>query len=103
MGELDAAEVADADIEPQTSKASGVGVAPRDASERMVFATWATFTGAAAGGVTSELPKITDEQAAEIAERLTERAGVAITAEQVKEAETLEPLSDLVRDRKSVV
>ncbi|MDN6135986.1 polyketide synthase Pks13 [Corynebacterium sp.] len=98
MGELDAAEVADADIEPQTSKASGVGVAPRDASERMVFATWATFTGAAAGGVTSELPSISDEQAAQIAERLTERTGVEITAEQVKDAETLEPLSDRVRE-----
>ncbi|WP_300907800.1 thioesterase domain-containing protein, partial [Corynebacterium stationis] len=98
MGELDAAEVADADIEPQTSKASGVGVAPRDASERMVFATWATFTGAAAGGVTSELPAISDEQAAQIAERLTARAGVEVTAEQVKDAETLEPLSDRVRE-----
>ena len=98
MGELDAAEVADADIEPQTSKASGVGVAPRDASERMVFATWATFTGAAAGGVTSELPAISDEQAAQIAERLTVRAGVEVTAEQVKDAETLEPLSDRVRE-----
>uniref|UniRef100_UPI00174DE19F non-ribosomal peptide synthetase n=1 Tax=Corynebacterium stationis TaxID=1705 RepID=UPI00174DE19F len=98
MGELDAAEVADADIEPQTSKASGVGVAPRDASERMVFATWATFTGAAAGGVTSELPAISDEQATQIAERLTARAGVEVTAEQVKDAETLEPLSDRVRE-----
>ena len=101
MGDLDAVDVvdaADADIEPQTSKASGVGVAPRDASERMVFATWATFTGAAAGGVTSELPAISDEQAAQIAERLTARAGVEVTAEQVKEAETLEPLSDRVRE-----
>ena len=101
MGDLDAVDVvdaADADIEPQTSKASGVGVAPRDASERMVFATWATFTGAAAGGVTSELPAISDEQAAQIAERLTARAGVEVTAEQVKDAETLEPLSDRVRE-----
>ena len=52
----------------------------------MVFATWATFTGAAAGGVTSELPAISDEQAAQIAERLTARAGVEVTAEQVKDA-----------------
>ena len=64
----------------------------------MVFATWATFTGAAAGGVTSELPSITDEQAEKIAERLTERAGVEISTQQVKDAETLEPLSDLVRE-----
>ena len=93
----ESAETDDA-VEPQTSKASGVGVAPRDASERMVFATWATFTGAAAAGVTSDLPVITDEQAQQIAQRLTERAGVEITAQQIKDAETLEPLSDLVRE-----
>src|SRR5699024_10699382 len=98
MGDLDQVDAAEASLEPQSSKASGVGVAPRDASERRVLATCATFTGAAAGGGTSELLKINGEQAAEIAERLTERAGVAITAEQVKEAETLEHLSDLVRD-----
>ncbi|MDN5784172.1 MAG: acyltransferase domain-containing protein, partial [Corynebacterium casei] len=100
MGDLDKIDVAEseADAQPQTSQASGVGVPPRDASERMVFATWATSTGAAAGGVTSELPSITDEQAEKIAERLTERAGVEISTQQVKDAETLEPLSDLVRE-----
>ena len=100
MGELDQTDLdaATSDVQPATSKASGVGVAPRDASERMVFATWATFTGAAAGGITSELPKITQEQAEKIAERLTERAAVEITAQQVQDAETLEPLSDRVRE-----
>ena len=96
MGDLDKIDVDEA--EPATSKATGVGVAPRDASERMVFATWATFTGAAAGGVTSDLPAITAEQAAEIAERLTERSGVEISAQQVADAKALEPLSDLVRE-----
>lgn len=100
MSEVDMVDFAGGQMEekPATSNASGVGVAPRDASERMVFATWATFTGAAAGGVTSELPSITDEQAEKIAERLTERAGVEISTQQVKDAETLEPLSDLVRE-----
>ena len=92
---------------PQTSSegamadavdAEGVGVAPRDASERMVFGTWATFTGKAAAGVTSTLPAISDEVAQQIAERLTERAGIEVTAEQVKEAQTLEPLADRVRE-----
>ena len=78
--------------------AEGVGVAPRDASERMVFGTWATFTGKAAAGVTSTLPAISDEVAQQIAERLTERAGIEVTAEQVKEAQTLEPLADRVRE-----
>uniref|UniRef100_UPI0025F57F21 beta-ketoacyl synthase N-terminal-like domain-containing protein n=1 Tax=uncultured Corynebacterium sp. TaxID=159447 RepID=UPI0025F57F21 len=76
----------------------GVGVAPRDASERMVFGTWATFTGKAAAGVTSALPEVSDEVAGKIAERLTERAGIEVTAQQVHEAEALENLADLVRE-----
>ena len=76
----------------------GVGVAPRDASERMVFATWATFTGKAAAGVTSPLAEISAKTAGEISERLTERAGIEISTEQVQQAETLEELSELVRE-----
>ncbi|OEY24202.1 polyketide synthase [Corynebacterium sp. BCW_4722] len=77
---------------------TGVGVAPRDASERAVFGAWAKHTGAAAAGVTSPLPEITEAQAADIAAHLTERAGVEITAEDVRDAETLEPLANLVRE-----
>ncbi len=77
---------------------SGVGVAPRDASERMVFGTWAGLTGAAAAGITSKLPEIDVYTAAKVAERLTERSGIEITTEQVLAAETLEPLSDMVRE-----
>lgn len=76
----------------------GVGVAPRDASERMVFGAWAKFTGTAAAGVTSELPAIDDAQAEAIANHLSERSGITVTAEQVKDAETLEPLADIVRE-----
>ncbi|MEX3504332.1 polyketide synthase Pks13 [Corynebacterium sp. LK2510] len=75
----------------------GVGVAPRDAAERMVFGTWAKHTGAAAAGVTSTLPEITAEQAVEIAAHLAERSGIEVTAEDVTSAETLEPLANLVR------
>jgi polyketide synthase 13 len=76
----------------------GVGVAPRDASERMVFGTWSGLTGAAPAGVTSPLPTIDEATATAIAERLAERSGADITAEQVLAAETLEPLSDAVRE-----
>ncbi|MDC7106668.1 type I polyketide synthase [Corynebacterium striatum] len=79
-------------------EAEGVGVAPRDASERMVFGTWATFTGKAAAGVTSPLPEIDEATAKGIAERLTERAGIEVSAQQVLESDTLEPLADLVRE-----
>ncbi|WP_411709003.1 beta-ketoacyl synthase N-terminal-like domain-containing protein [Corynebacterium sp. LaCa116] len=75
----------------------GVGVAPRDASERMVFGTWATFTGKAAAGVTSALPEVSEDVAQQIAQRLTERAGVEVTTADVRGAETLEPLADMVR------
>ncbi|WP_080791800.1 type I polyketide synthase [Corynebacterium pacaense] len=82
----------------ESATGNGVGVAPRDASERMVFGTWAGLTGAAAAGVTSPLPKIDVDKATEIAERLTERSGVSISVEQVLAAETLEPLADAVRE-----
>lgn len=77
--------------------ATGGGVAPRDASERLVFATWAKVTGKAAQGVTSQLPSIDEEQARGIAERLSERSGAEVSADDVLAAETLEPLSDKVR------
>ncbi|MCZ9291172.1 polyketide synthase Pks13 [Corynebacterium lehmanniae] len=79
-------------------KTQGVGVAPRDASERMVFGAWAKHAGAAAAGVTSALPSISKEQAGEIAAHLTERSGIEVTADDVLGAETLEPLANLVRE-----
>ncbi|APT93393.1 polyketide synthase [Corynebacterium phocae] len=88
--------------EPHTTAekpaSEGVGVAPRDASERLVFATWATFAGKAAAGVTSPLPEVSEEVAGQIAQRLTERTGVEITAQQVLAATTLEPLADVARE-----
>ncbi|MEJ5998148.1 alpha/beta fold hydrolase [Corynebacterium sp. H130] len=85
-------------VEKPAAKKGGVGVAPRDASERLVFATWATITGAAAAGVTSELPELTGTQAQDIAARLSERSGAVITVDDVLAAETLEPLANLVRE-----
>ena len=78
--------------------AGGVGVAPRDASERMVFGAWAKYAGAAAAGVTSPLPKIDEKVAGEIAAHLTERSGIEVTAQQVLDADTLEPLANVVRE-----
>src|SRR5699024_8774229 len=60
--------------------------------------TGAGLTGKAAAGITSELPEIDVDTATRIAERLTDRSGVEITTEQVLAAETLEPLSDMVRE-----
>ncbi|WKD60246.1 Phthiocerol/phenolphthiocerol synthesis polyketide synthase type I PpsA [Corynebacterium ciconiae DSM 44920] len=83
---------------PASAESTGVGVAPRDASERLVFATWATITGRAARGVTSPLPEISEEQAEQMAARLTERGGVDVSADAVRAAETLEPLANIVRE-----
>lgn len=84
--------------EKAASKSAAVGVAPRDASERLVFATWAGITGAAVAGVTTELPELSDEHAEAIAERLTDRGGITVTVEQVREVETLEALANIVRE-----
>lgn len=86
-----------ADDTTQTSE-QGVGVAPRDAAERMVFGTWATITGQAPAGVTSPLPEISEGLAAQIAERLRDRAHIEVTTQQVLDAEALETLSELVRE-----
>ncbi|MDK8681954.1 type I polyketide synthase [Corynebacterium accolens] len=93
-----ATESAAAAAETTQDSEQGVGVAPRDASERMVFGTWASITGKAPAGVTSPLPEISEEVAAQIAERLRERAHIDVTAQQVLDAEALETLADLVRE-----
>lgn len=92
------AEPQQAESPAQEPTPQGVGVAPRDASERLVFATWSGIVGKAPAGVTSKLPKISAEHAQAIAERLADRAGITVSVEQVHNAETLEPLSDLVRE-----
>ncbi|WP_165165059.1 type I polyketide synthase [Corynebacterium qintianiae] len=89
-----ASEVAKA----RAAEKSGVGVAPRDASERMVFGAWAKYAGAAAAGVTSELPDIGADAAADIAAHLSERSGIEVTAAEVLAAGTLEPLANKVRE-----
>ncbi|QGU05713.1 polyketide synthase Pks13 [Corynebacterium comes] len=89
---------AEQDVREDPEPGEGVGVAPRDAAERMVFGTWATLTGKAPAGVTTVLPEVDADVAKQIAERLSERAGLEITAEQVTEVDTLEPLANIVRD-----
>lgn len=96
-GTTDASGTPDASV-AQAQAPTGVGVAPRDAAERMVFGTWASVTGAAPAGVTSPLPPIDTATAETIAARINERSGSSITAQQVMEAGTVEPLSDIARE-----
>ena len=78
--------------------ALGTDVPPREAAERVTFATWAIVTGKSPGGVFNELPKVDDDTAAKIAARLTERAEGTITVEDVTSAKTIEELATVVRE-----
>lgn len=80
------------------TKALNSDVPPRDAAERVTFATWAIVTGKSPGGIFNPLPKLSDEQAAKLAQRLSERAEGTITADDVRSSETIEALAEKVRD-----
>jgi len=73
-------------------------VPPRDAAERVAFATWAIVAGKSPGGVFNALPELDDETAAKMAQRLSERADGEITVEDVKLAPTIETLATTVRE-----
>lgn len=81
------------------TEALGADVPPRDAAERVTFATWAIVTGKSPGGIFNELPAIDDATAATIAERLTERVDEGtITPDDVRAATTVEELATTVRE-----
>ena len=80
------------------TEALGSDVPPRDAAERVTFATWAIVTGKSPGGIFNPLPKLDDDAATKLAQRLTERAEGPISAEDVKAAATIEDLASTVRE-----
>lgn len=81
------------------TEALGSDVPPRDAAERVTFATWAIVTGKSPGGIFNELPDLDEATATKIAERLTERVDEGtITVDEVRSAKTIEELSTTVRD-----
>lgn len=73
-------------------------VPPRDAAERVTFATWAIVTGKSPGGIFNTLPALDDDAAAKMAARLSERAEGTITADDVTVATTIEALATTVRE-----
>ncbi|MBW0013068.1 polyketide synthase Pks13 [Mycobacterium sp.] len=79
------------------AKALHSDVPPRDAAERVTFATWAIVTGKSAGGIFNPLPKLDEDTAAKMAQRLSERAEGTITAEDVLTSDTIEALAEKVR------
>ncbi|SNY87166.1 polyketide synthase 13 [Nocardia amikacinitolerans] len=81
----------------QQSSAVEDDVPPRDAAERLTFASWAVVTGKSAGGIFNTLPILEEEVAEKLAARLTERVGAEITVDDVLDCETIEQLADVVR------
>ena len=81
------------------TEALGADVPPRDAAERITFATWAIVTGKSPGGIFNELPAVDDDTVAKMAERLSERAEGIISVDDVKSATTIEALATIVRDQ----
>jgi polyketide synthase 13 len=79
------------------AKALNSDVPPRDAAERVTFATWAIVTGKSPGGIFNPLPKLDADAAAKMAQRLAERADGPITAEDVLASANIEELADKVR------
>ena len=73
-------------------------VPPRDAAERVAFATWAIVTGKSPGGIFNALPTLDDDAATRMAQRLTERVEGPISADDVKAATTIEDLATTVRE-----
>jgi polyketide synthase 13 len=81
------------------TEALGADVPPRDAAERVTFATWAIVTGKSPGGIFNELPKVDEATAKKMADRLSERADGTITVEDVLAAKTIEELATTVREQ----
>ncbi|MGW5144429.1 polyketide synthase Pks13 [Rhodococcus koreensis] len=77
--------------------ATGTDVPPRDAAERLTFATWAVVTGESAKGIFNTLPILNDETAEKLAARLSERANGEITFDDVLDSTTIEELANVVR------
>ncbi|HKV17981.1 MAG TPA: polyketide synthase Pks13, partial [Mycobacterium sp.] len=80
------------------TEALGADVPPREAAERVTFATWAIVTGKSPGGIFNALPKVDDETAEKIAARLSERAEGTLTVDDVKNSPTIEALATIVRE-----
>ncbi|WP_344870216.1 polyketide synthase Pks13 [Gordonia hankookensis] len=78
--------------------ATGSDVPPRDAAERLTFGVYAVVTKKSAGGVFNKLPVLTDDVAQQLTDRLNERTGGDIDVEDILDSETIEEMSNYVRE-----
>ncbi|MGA9675390.1 MAG: thioesterase domain-containing protein, partial [Mycobacterium sp.] len=96
-GQPNLAAAAEALNQETVAKALNSDIPPRDAAERVTFATWAIVTGKSPGGIFNALPKLDEASAEKMAQRLSERAEGPITAEDVLTSESIEALAEKVR------
>ncbi|TLF78785.1 acyltransferase domain-containing protein [Nocardia cyriacigeorgica] len=82
----------------QEDSGSEENVPPRDAAERLTYASWAVVTGKSPGGIFNPLPILEEEVAEKLAARLTERVGAEVTVDDVLDSETIEELAEIVRN-----
>ncbi|MFD3594093.1 polyketide synthase Pks13 [Nocardia sp. NPDC058640] len=90
--------VADIDYFADAAAGDEDNVPPRDAAERLAYATWALVTGASPGGVYNTLPILEEDVAEKMAARLTERVKAEVTVDDVLDCETIEQLAEIVRN-----
>ncbi|MEZ5212327.1 polyketide synthase Pks13 [Gordonia sp. (in: high G+C Gram-positive bacteria)] len=81
----------------QVAAAAGADVPPRDAPERLTFGAYAVVTGKSAGGVFNKLPVLDEATAKKLTDRLNDRTGGNIDVEDILAAETIEEMSEYVR------
>lgn len=81
------------------AEAAGSDVPPRDAAERLTFGAYAVVTGKSAGGIFNKLPVLDEELAEKLTERLNERTGGEVDIEDILDSETIEEMSDYVRQQ----
>jgi polyketide synthase 13 len=96
-GQPNLAAAAEALNQQAVAQALSSDIPPRDAAERVTFATWAVVTGKSPGGIFNTLPKLDADTTAKMARRLSERANGPITSEDVLTSENIEALADKVR------
>ncbi|MFD6859393.1 polyketide synthase Pks13 [Rhodococcus sp. NPDC060090] len=95
--EAQAAAPEESGLSESGTESSGPDVPPRDAAERLTFASWAVITGRSAKGIFNTLPTLDAAAAERLAARLTERSGGEITVDDVRGASTIEQLAETVR------
>ena len=92
-----APEATDLTDQRAVAEAAGSDVPPRDAAERLTFGVYAMVTKRSAGGIFNKLPVLEEEVAQQLTDRLNERTGGDIDLEDILDSETIEEMSDYVR------